>query len=87
MASMAINRYYCLRNFGVPEMAIETNYLTRKRAAEYLHSIGCPISPATLAKYACYQKGPPYTRVGWRIVRYLKEDLRQWAEKVTVRVG
>lgn len=65
-------------------------YLTRKAASEYLHSIGCPIASSTLAKLACREgvlKGPPYIKIGWRIVRYRKEDLQIWAIKVTQNVG
>ena len=30
--------------------------------------------------------GPPFTRVGWRSVRYRVSDLRAWAEKTAQRI-
>jgi hypothetical protein len=61
-------------------------FLTRKEAALLLGSIGYPIAPATLAKYAANNNalgGPPYTRYRWKIVRYKREDLLAWATRET----
>jgi hypothetical protein len=65
-------------------------WLTRKEAAAYLGQIGFPISPQTLAKLACAgssRKGPAFNRLGWRTVRYHRDDLDEWARKNTERVA
>lgn len=62
---------------------IASDWLTRKMAAAFLTSIGAPLAPQTLAKLAANNNGgngPPFTRTRWKIVRYRKADLRQWAE-------
>ena len=67
----------------------EQDYLPRKKAAAFLSSLGCPIAPSTLAKKAKNNnegKGPPFLKSGWRTVRYLKDDLREWAASVMVKV-
>jgi hypothetical protein len=64
--------------------------LSRKEAARYLTSIGCPISPKTLANLAAVDNsggGPSFTRLRQLRVLYLRADLETWAraqyEKVT----
>lgn len=66
------------------------DWLTRKEASAYLFSMGCPISVSTLANMAANEnagRGPPFTRAGWRIVRYLKRDLDEWARRRIERVA
>lgn len=70
-------------------MAEPSEYLTRKEAAGYLARIGCPISSATLQKYAANNNaggGPAFTRYRWRLVRYKRSDLDAWAKKEGTRV-
>lgn len=65
------------------------DWLKRKKAAEYLESLGCPISPRTLEKWASNNnsgKGPAFTRIRWNIVRYHRKDLESWAAREAVRV-
>ncbi len=65
------------------------DFLSRKKAAAFLSALGCPIAPSTLAKKAQNNNeggGPPFLKSGWRTVRYLKDDLREWAASVMVRV-
>jgi hypothetical protein len=67
----------------------EKRWLTRKEAAAFLSNIGCPITWGALANMASNNnagKGPPFTRTGWRSVRYEPADLRAWADKNTTRV-
>ena len=69
---------------------VTTDWLTRKGAAAYLTSIGCPLSPKTLANYAVNNNrlgGPPYSVVGWSIVRYRRSDLEEWAKRKVRRVA
>lgn len=64
-------------------------WLTRKEAAVFLEGIGCPFTPGTLANMARKGnsgKGPPYTVVAHRIIRYSIGDLRKWAAARTRRV-
>jgi len=66
-----------------------TDWLTRKQAANYLISIGCAISEGTLTNMAANNnagKGPSFTRVSWKIVRYNRADLDKWAAARCVRV-
>lgn len=68
----------------------DETWLTRRAAATYLTRIGCPVGHRTLEKMANNNnagKGPPYTRLGWKTVRYLQSDLDSWAKKRMVRVG
>lgn len=63
-------------------------WMNRKQASEYLHTLGCPLAPATLAGYAANKnrgRGPAFTRAG-KIVRYQSRDLKTWAEAHTERV-
>jgi hypothetical protein len=65
-----------------PRMSELKPWLTRKAAALYLESVGCPISPQTLANLAANnnaRKGPPFKKVRQRIVRYHVSDLQAWA--------
>lgn len=64
-------------------------FLTRKQAALYLTSIGCPISHRTLDNLAANSnagKGPPFTVTGWRSVWYSRDDLDAWAMQRMRRV-
>ena len=61
----------------------DADLLSRKEAAKYLSSIGCPISVQTLANMAANRnvgKGPSFTRFGWKTVRYRRMDLDSWAQ-------
>jgi len=76
---------------GVPRLGEpeSTEWLTRKQASLYLTSIGCPLSPQTLANRAANNNkgnGPPYSRIGWNIVRYKRSDLDAWAAKNIDRI-
>lgn len=65
------------------------DWLPRKRAADFLADLGCPISPRTLERWAANGnsgRGPAFTRVRTNIIRYLKADLRAWAQRESVRV-
>ena len=65
------------------------DHFTRKEAAHYLTTKGCPISAATLAGMASNDnagKGPPFTRFRWKRVIYLRKDLDEWMAKQTTRV-
>lgn len=71
-------------------MVTAIEWLTREQAAEYLTSIGCPIKERTLGKLAEEDNsggGPPFTRSGWRTVRYERIDLDAWAKKKKKKVG
>lgn len=66
-----------------------TIWLTRKEAARYLTSIGCPITYRSLEQMSRKNnlgKGPAFYRTGWHTVRYKKADLDAWAEKKMERV-
>ena len=65
------------------------DWLTRKQAADYLTSIGCAVSAGALGNMAAHDnagKGPPFTRVSFRVIRYNRADLDAWAAKRCVRV-
>jgi hypothetical protein len=65
-------------------------WLNRKEAAAYLGSIGVPVSARTLEKLACNNnagKGPPFSRVRWKLVRYQIAHLEAWAKRQTVKVS
>ena len=65
------------------------DWLSRKEAANYLASIGCPVSARSLEKRAANNnegRGPSFTRVGWRTVKYQRRDLDAWARVQTVRI-
>jgi len=64
-------------------------WFTRVEAAEYLSRIGCPVSKRSLEKKASNNnegKGPAFTRIGWRTVKYHRRDLDTWAFQQIERV-
>jgi hypothetical protein len=64
-------------------------WLTREQAAHYLSQHGFEVKPRTLEKWASNSnegKGPPYTRFGWKKVKYLKTDLATWLESRKTKV-
>lgn len=66
------------------------DWLTRKEVSLYLYSLGCPISVSTLANMAGHDNaggGPPFSRVSWRIVRYLKRDVDAWVKRKVQKVA
>ena len=68
---------------------MQDEWLSRKEAARYLESIGCPVSARSLEKRASNDnegRGPAFYRIGWRMVRYRKADLEAWAKAQVVRV-
>ena len=65
------------------------DWLSRKEAAIYLGKIGCPVSVRMLEKRAANNnagRGPAFTRIGWRVVRYRRGDLDSWAYLQTERI-
>lgn len=63
-------------------------WLTRKQAAFWLSSRGCPISESHLRHLASNANaggGPTFYRNGWRGVRYLEADLKAWRMKRLIR--
>lgn len=67
---------------------IQDEWLSRKEAARYLESIGCPISVRSLETRAANGnegRGPAFTRIGWKTVRYRKADLDGWAKREATR--
>ena len=71
-------------------MAQTDEWLSRKEASRYLERNGCPISPERLAKMACNSNsgdGPRFFKSGWRTIRYRRDDLDTWRERVMVQVG
>jgi len=71
-------------------MAVKDFGITRKEAAAYLSDLGYPMTAENLGKLASNNnkgKGPPFTRIGWKHVRYAKADLDAWAAKRIERVG
>lgn len=62
-------------------------WLSRKEAANYLTSIGHPITEKTLSNKASNHNtdqggGPSFTRIGWNFpVQYRRADLDAWAAK------
>ena len=62
-------------------MTEEKQYLTRGQAAEYCIKQGLPVSPKTLAKYACVGGGPKFRKFGTMRVIYKVEDLDEWIER------
>ena len=84
---MVIN---CIHKYNKSDYGMtDSSFLTRKDAARYLTSIGCPISYQTLANLAVNNnagRGPPFTVTGWRTIYYRREDLDAWAKVRTRRV-
>jgi hypothetical protein len=67
----------------------EKKWFSRKEASAFLTSMGCAISPRTLQKLAVHNnslKGPPFTRSGWKSVRYERNDLEEWARSQIVKI-
>ena len=62
-------------------MEIRKEYLTRGQASEYCLRKGLPVSPKTLAKYACVGGGPKFRKFGTMRVIYKVEDLDEWIER------
>ena len=62
-------------------MTEEKQYLTRGQASEYCLRKGLPVSPKTLAKYACVGGGPKFRKFGTMRVIYKIEDLDEWIER------
>ncbi len=65
------------------------SWLNRKQAAIYLAEHGCPVSYRTLERWAANRNaggGPPFTSIRWNFVRYLKDDLDAWMNKVLRRI-
>lgn len=58
---------------------METQYLERTAAAEYLTARGLRVSKNTLQKWVTTGGGPAYRRFGLRAV-YTHADLNAWAE-------
>jgi hypothetical protein len=70
-------------------MMAENEWLCGKLAAAYLATLGCFVSPKTLANLRSNNnrgRGPAFTRSRWKTVRYLKVDLDAWAKRETVRI-
>lgn len=66
-----------------------TDWLSRKAAAQFLATMGVPVSPRTLEKWAANRNaggGPPYIRLKTKIIRYLKTDLQAWVQREVTRV-
>jgi hypothetical protein len=59
--------------------------LTRRQAADYLSSIGCPITEKTLAMYSsrAHVEGPLYAIVNGGRAIYERADLDAWAASRT----
>ena len=62
-------------------MEIRKEYLTRGQSAEYCIKQGLPVSPKTLAKYACVGGGPKFRKFGRMRVVYKITDLDEWIEQ------
>lgn len=63
---------------------VREKWFTRKEAAHYLTTKGCPVAEQTLRHYASNNNalnGPRFRRFGWKSIRYLQADLDQWLEK------
>lgn len=68
----------------------QKDWFSRKEAAIYLTQIGCKIAPKTLENLSANNnagKGPSFTRNGWKMVQYSRDDLDAWARRRMVRVG
>ena len=59
---------------------MESKFLDRAEAAEYLRERGLPVAKNTLQKWVTTGGGPEYRRFGNRAV-YTVADLDQWAEE------
>ena len=64
-------------------------YFTRKHAAAFLTRIGCPVTYQQLLWWASKGnagRGPPFIRIGERMIRYSETDLTAWARTNVKRV-
>ena len=52
---------------------MERKWLSRAEAAAYLG-----LKPATLAAWACQERGPTFARLSSRCIRYSADDLDAW---------
>ena len=59
---------------------MQTKYLTRPEAADYLASSGLPVAKTTLQKFATVGGGPTYRIFGNRAL-YTPADLDAWARE------
>lgn len=63
-------------------------WLPRKKAAELLAALGCPVSWRTLERWAeddNHGKGPPFTKTR-RIIRYRRTEIIEWVNKEARRI-
>lgn len=58
---------------------MDSNFLERSQAAEYLTARGLRVSKNTLQKWATTGGGPTYQRFGLRAV-YTRQNLDAWAD-------
>ena len=56
-----------------------SQYLTRPEAAEFIRSLGLPITKNSLTKFASTGGGPVYRMFGNRAV-YLEADIVAWCD-------
>ena len=59
---------------------MSSRYLTRPEAADFIRTLGLPITKLTLTKLASQGDGPAYRVFGNRCV-YLEADIIDWVEK------
>jgi hypothetical protein len=57
------------------DVKLPSEYLTVREAAAFLKC-----TPAGLARYRYERRGPPFVRVGKRVVRYRLDELVSWME-------
>jgi hypothetical protein len=55
--------------------SLQSEYLTSREAAMLLRC-----TPGALSRYRRQRCGPPFLRVGTRVIRYLRSDLIEWLE-------
>lgn len=58
-----------------------TDFLVRKKAADYIKSKGLPMEAKTLSNLAYARIGPKYSRFGKNCAVYTEADLDDWIEK------
>lgn len=56
--------------------SVSDTYLTPKEAAEIYG-----LSVATLSAWRANKQGPPFLRIGPRLVRYRRSDFDRWVEE------
>lgn len=67
----------------------QKEYLDRKECSIYLKTLGITLSPKTLENLGSNNNagdGPPFIRVRWKRVYYLRAEVDKWAKKNTVYV-